>query len=207
MQMRAEIARIQKRLATTTVYVTHDQVEAMTLGGRIAVMRAGRLQQVGTPLDVYRRPANLFVAGFVGSPPMNLLPVRVADDGRTLEGAGFRMPVPRRFGAVLAGQAGRELIAGVRPERLTEANGEGDRSGGSVRLVAEVTLAEPLGSEVVVHAHGERDQLLIARLGADRIDRVPDIGSRIELALDPEAVHLFDAASEERIEEPVEAAA
>jgi multiple sugar transport system ATP-binding protein len=214
MQMRAEIARIQKRLATTTVYVTHDQVEAMTLGGRIAVMRAGRLQQVGTPLDVYRRPANLFVAGFVGSPPMNLLPVRVADDGRALEGAGFRMPVPRRFGAVLAGQAGRELIAGVRPERLTEANGEGgqggqgDRSGGgSVRLPAEVTLAEPLGSEVVVHAHGERDQLLIARLGADRIDRVPDIGSRIELALDPEAVHLFDAASEERIEEPVEAAA
>jgi multiple sugar transport system ATP-binding protein len=91
MQMRAEIARIQKRLATTTVYVTHDQVEAMTLGGRIAVMRAGRLQQVGTPLDVYRRPANLFVAGFVGSPPMNLLPVRVADDGRALEGAGFRM--------------------------------------------------------------------------------------------------------------------
>jgi multiple sugar transport system ATP-binding protein len=207
MQMRAEIARIQKRLATTTVYVTHDQVEAMTLGGRIAVMRTGRLQQVGTPLDVYRRPANLFVAGFVGSPPMNFLPVRVAGDGGALEGAGFRMPVPRGFRGVLAGQAGRALIAGVRPERLTEADGERDRSVAAVRLPAEVTLAEPLGSEVVVHAHGEGGQLLIARLGADRIDRVPAIGSRIELAVDPESIHLFDAAGEERIEEPVEAAA
>jgi multiple sugar transport system ATP-binding protein len=202
MQMRAEIARLQKRLATTSLYVTHDQVEAMTMGHRIAVMRDGRLQQVGAPLEVYQRPANLFVAGFVGSPPMNLLPVRVGGGGTVLAGAGFELPVPPRSRSALGGQDGRELVAGIRPEGVAEA-GRGSIGGSErgARIAAEVELAEPLGSEVVVHArHGE--QVLIAKLGADRVDRVPPIGSRIELELDLAALHLFDAATEARIELP-----
>jgi multiple sugar transport system ATP-binding protein len=194
MQMRAEIAQLQKRLATTALYVTHDQVEAMTMGQRIAVMRDGRLQQVGTPLEVYRRPANLFVAGFVGSPPMNLLPVRVGGGGTLLTGAGFELPVPRAARQALGGQDGRELVAGIRPEGLAEA--ASGTSGGS-RLRVEVALAEPLGSEVVVHArHGE--QTVIAKLGPES---VPALGSSIELALDPEALHLFDAASQARLDD------
>jgi multiple sugar transport system ATP-binding protein len=194
MQMRAEIARLQKRLATTALYVTHDQVEAMTMGQRIAVMKDGRLQQVGTPLEVYGRPANLFVAGFVGSPPMNLLPVRLGGGGTLLSGAGFELPVPRSARAALGGQDGRELVAGIRPEGLTEA---ASGSSGGARLRAEVELAEPLGSEVVVHArHG--GLILIAKLGPQR---VPELGARIELELDPEALHLFDAASQARLEQ------
>ena len=194
MQMRAEIARLQKRLATTALYVTHDQVEAMTMGQRIAVMKDGRLQQVGTPLEVYRRPANLFVAGFVGSPPMNLLPVRVGGDGTLLAGAGFELPVPRSARGGLGGQDGRELVAGIRPEGLAEA-GVGPSAG--ARLAAEVELAEPLGSEVVVHAR-RGEHVLIAKLGPHR---VPELGARIELELDPEALHLFDAASQARLDD------
>ncbi|HKI86522.1 MAG TPA: sn-glycerol-3-phosphate ABC transporter ATP-binding protein UgpC [Thermoanaerobaculia bacterium] len=193
MQMRAEIARLQNRLATTTVYVTHDQVEAMTMGSRIAVMRGGKLQQVGTPLDVYQHPANLFVAGFVGSPPMNFLPVKVGDRGTVLTGPDFELPVPSWARAELAGEDGRELIAGIRPERVSEAKGD---LGPNAVLAADVELAEPLGSEVVVHArHG--GELLIARLGPERI---PAIGERLELALDLAALHLFDAGSELRLE-------
>jgi len=196
MQMRSEIVRLQQRLGTTTIYVTHDQVEAMTMGSRIAVMRDGRLQQVGTPLEIYRRPANLFVAGFVGSPPMNLLPVRVGGAGAVLAGDGFELPVPESARALLAREPGRELVLGIRPERVSEAPVGGPRSTpGAGRLSAEVALAEPLGSEVVVHAqHGA--QTLIAKLGPERI---PAVGSRIDLELDMAALHLFDAASEERL--------
>ncbi len=198
MQMRSEIVRLQQRLGTTTVYVTHDQVEAMTMGSRIAVMRDGRLQQVGTPLEIYRRPANLFVAGFVGSPPMNLLPVRLGGEGSVLAGDGFELPVPEGARSVLGGQDGRRLVVGIRPERVSETGAGGSSASGAGRLSAEVALAEPLGSEVVVHArHGS--QTLIAKLGPERI---PAVGSRIELELDLTALHLFDAASEARLGEP-----
>jgi multiple sugar transport system ATP-binding protein len=93
-QMRAEISKLQKTLKTTTVYVTHDQIEAMTMGSRIAILRGGKLQQVGTPLEVYERPANLFVAGFIGTPPMNFLAATLADGGATVAASGFRLPVP-----------------------------------------------------------------------------------------------------------------
>ena len=94
-QMRAEISKLQKDLETTTVYVTHDQIEAMTMGDRIAVMSKGKLQQVGTPLEVYEQPANLFVASFIGTPPMNFIPATLADGGATVVASGFRLPVPR----------------------------------------------------------------------------------------------------------------
>src|SRR3954468_14313640 len=117
-QMRAEISKLQKRLQTTTVYVTHDQVEAMTMGHRIAVMNAGRLQQVGTPLEVYDRPTNLFVASFIGTPPMNFVPAVLQDGGATVAAAGFPLPVPEPLRAAAAKKDGRKVILGIRPENL-----------------------------------------------------------------------------------------
>jgi multiple sugar transport system ATP-binding protein len=193
MQMRAEIVKLQKRLATTTVYVTHDQVEAMTMGSRIAVMNHGRLQQVGSPLEVYRRPANLFVAGFVGSPPMNFLEVTVSGGGAALAAGDFELPVPEPLRPALAGDEGRRLVAGIRPESVAEA-GAGFRHGS--RLAAEVELSEPLGPEVVVHAR-RGAQRLIAKMGPRT---VPQPGSPIELELDLDALHLFDAATQARLD-------
>src|SRR5437868_6276919 len=105
-QMRAEISTLQKRLQTTTVYVTHDQVEAMTMGDRMAVMSKGELQQVGTPLEVYEQPANLFVASFIGTPPMNFVPATFTDGGATVTASGFKMTVPEPFRAAAAGRDG-----------------------------------------------------------------------------------------------------
>nr|MDP9120720.1 sn-glycerol-3-phosphate ABC transporter ATP-binding protein UgpC [Acidobacteriota bacterium] len=104
-QMRAEISKLQKSLRTTTVYVTHDQVEAMTMGHRIAVMRSGRLQQVGTPLEVYERPANLFVADFIGTPPMSFLPATLTDAATTLTGGGWKLPLPAALRTACAGRS------------------------------------------------------------------------------------------------------
>src|SRR4051812_1538568 len=118
-QMRAEIKKLQSRLKTTTVYVTHDQVEAMTMGTRIAVMKEGKIQQIGEPLEIYDRPANLFVAGFVGTPPMNLLSARVRrDTAETLDGAGFSLPVPSELRGSQALSPGTDVIVGIRPENL-----------------------------------------------------------------------------------------
>src|SRR3954451_25091768 len=101
--MRAEISTLQRRLRTTAVYVTHDQVEAMTMGDRIAVMSRGELQQVGTPLEVYDQPANLFVASFIGTPPMSFIPATLMDGGAAVAASGFKMPVPQDFRAAAAG--------------------------------------------------------------------------------------------------------
>jgi multiple sugar transport system ATP-binding protein len=200
-QMRAELARLQQKLATTTVYVTHDQVEAMTLGHRIAVLAPtagdGRpnLQQIGAPLEVYHRPRNAFVARFIGNPPMNLLEVRVAADGRQLEGPGFQGVAPARFAESLAARAGRSVLLGIRPEDVTEASA--DPAPGSVRAQGTVDIAETLGAEVIVHARvGERR--LVARFKAQRL---PRLGEPVGLELDFDAIHLFDAESELRLEE------
>src|SRR4051794_21209383 len=109
-QMRAEISKLQKTLKTTTVYVTHDQIEAMTMGNRIAIMRSGHLQQVGTPLEVYEQPANLFVASFIGTPPMNLVPATLADGGATVVASGLRLPVPPAYRAATNGRDGAKVV-------------------------------------------------------------------------------------------------
>jgi multiple sugar transport system ATP-binding protein len=151
-EMRAEIARIQRDLSATTIYVTHDQVEAMTLGDRVAVMRDGYLQQVGTPKELYERPVNLFVAEFIGSPAMNLVgaDLRRSDGGLVAEFGDQRLAVGD---AVLAARPalvrfeGRRLILGIRPEDIEDASlaGDGDRLG------AVVDIREDMGSEVFVH--------------------------------------------------------
>ena len=178
-QMRAEITKLQQRLGTTCVYVTHDQIEAMTMGHRISVMKEGRIQQVGTPLEVYDRPANVFVAQFIGTPPMNFFDATVKGD--RLEGASFSIPAPRGL------REGQKLRVGIRPEHLTR---------GDFPVRAVVELVEPVGHEAVVHARAGED-LLVATFD---VHDTPRVGETVELHLQPGKLHLFDAETEKRVE-------
>jgi multiple sugar transport system ATP-binding protein len=192
-QMRAEISRLQQRLKTTTVYVTHDQVEAMTMGHRIAVLKDGKLQQVGTPLEVYERPENLFVANFIGTPPMNFFTAEVADGGARLVAGAFALPVPDALRALAAKHAGRKVAVGVRPENLVEV-GKPTR-GATAPITLEVEIVEPLGHEVVLHGRAGEDRFT-AKLDPTR---VPRQGEKVEIAVEIEALHLFDPESEKRL--------
>ncbi len=198
-QMRAEISKLQKTLKTTTVYVTHDQIEAMTMGSRIAVMRSGKLQQVGTPLEVYERPANLFVASFIGTPPMNFFPATLADGGATVVASGFRLPVPEALRTVTAGNDrgdGRKVVLGIRPENIRETAREG--SGQTLTplpITARVEFVEPLGHEVIVHGR-VGDDLIVAKTDPHRS---PEIGADVPLVIEVGAIHLFDAGTEQRL--------
>jgi multiple sugar transport system ATP-binding protein len=206
-QMRAEIRALQRKLGVTTLYVTHDQTEAMTMGDRVAVMRKGVLQQVASPHEVFRSPVNLFVAGFIGSPAMNLLDARVSDGG-VLVGA-YRLPV--LAAGALAQDDGRPLALGVRPEDV--------RFGVDDGLAAHVVHVEDLGAEVIVHLEAEAAPVvtddireivadtddvslqvlasdaqaqharIVARLDADADARV---GDRVALHFDVRKLHLFD---------------
>jgi multiple sugar transport system ATP-binding protein len=160
-QMRAEIARIQHDLGVTTIYVTHDQIEAMTMGDRVAVIRKGMLQQVDTPETLYEHPVNVFVAGFIGSPAMNLVEARLVPEGGgspgtsglAVEVAGARLPVPAAVLAArpaLAGFEGRPVVLGIRPEDMEDAALVADAPAGR-RLEVTVELREALGSDIVIH--------------------------------------------------------
>src|SRR3954454_6447280 len=151
-QMRTEVARIQRRLETTMVYVTHDQTEAMTLGDRVAVMRAGIIQQVASPGTLYEDPVNLFVAGFIGSPSMNFVPGRI--EGETLKLPFGDAPIPQKIRAGLqsakGGGGAREVIAGIRPEHFEDANVEGDVPD-RLKFRTRVDVVESMGSELYVY--------------------------------------------------------
>jgi multiple sugar transport system ATP-binding protein len=182
-QMRAEIQRLQRRLAVTTVYVTHDQVEAMTMGDRIAVMRDGSLQQCDTPERVYSRPANVFVAGFIGSPAMNMVEAEIAADGDDLWASfgDHRLPVRAEQ---LRAYAGRRVIVGIRPEDLEDAElAAGDP------LVTVCTLRESLGAEVLAHFSVGTGLDLVARLNAQSGARE---GEPLRLVVDTRRLHFFD---------------
>jgi multiple sugar transport system ATP-binding protein len=176
-QMRAEITRLQQRLGTTCVYVTHDQIEAMTMGHRITVMKEGRIQQVGTPLEVYDRPANVFVAQFIGTPPMNFFDAVV--DGDRLNATGFSLPLPRPV------PNGR-VRAGIRPEHLAR---------GHAAIPVLVELVEPVGHEAVVHTRAGEN----AFVATYDVHSMPRTGETIELRPDVEKLHLFDAETGVRI--------
>ena len=218
-QMRAELARLHERLGTTTVYVTHDQVEAMTLGNRVAVMNDGVLQQVDTPQALFSRPANLFVAAFIGSPPMNLVEATVAHGEVSF--AGFRFPLPADAGLDVA--EGSTAIVGIRPSDLEDADVWKDDSLPSIEVVADVT--EELGSEInvlfPVDAPRVTAELAVAAVSAEtededlvplgdregravfcaRVDARSAVrpGQRVRLTCDPSRFHYFDPATGEAI--------
>src|SRR5579872_2355968 len=192
-QMRREIARLHRQLEATMVYVTHDQVEAMTLGNRIVVMRGGLVQQVGAPLELYERPDNAFVATFIGSPPMNLVPSRLTRDGGlrvVADDGAFSVPAPGEWGALLDGGAERRIVFGVRPEHLRIESSE-TTSGISARL----DLVEPMGAELYLSLRaGQHD--LMARVPPQPL---PPLGSEIVLGVDGAHVHCFDVDSSARL--------
>ena len=191
-QMRAEIKKLQRRLGTTTVYVTHDQIEAMTMGSRIAVLRDGRIQQVGEPLEIYERPRNLFVANFIGTPPMNLVRATLESEERAAT-SGFTLPLPHAIRPALTQKRGLGVVLGIRPENIVDAR-EAHR-GPTATLPLEVEFVELLGDEVIVHGRvGE--ELLLCKLGPDR---VPEVGSRVEVVVEVEKMHVFDAETELRL--------
>ncbi len=185
--MRSEIKALHQRLRTTTIYVTHDQVEAMTMADRIVVLRDGRIEQIGTPLELYDSPANVFVAEFIGSPAMNMLPARLSTDGNrraaVIDG-GTKIELPPQ----LAGADGQSILVGIRPEHLSvgqSANG----------LTGKVALVEPTGAQVQIIADvGGRS---VTALLNERV--LPAVGSDIALAPKVDAIHAFDAASGQRL--------
>ena len=149
-QMRTEVSRLQQRLGTTTIYVTHDQTEALTLGDRVAVMRSGVLQQVGAPMELYNAPVNLFVAGFIGSPAMNFMPATVR--GRHGEAAlRRRAPAAASCTSRVKGADGRQLIAGIRPEHFEDAKLMGEARDRGSTFRANIDVLESLGSELYAH--------------------------------------------------------
>ena len=166
-QMRTEVSRIQQRLETTTVYVTHDQVEAMTLGDRVAVMRGGIIQQVDSPKNLYEKPSNLFVAGFIGSPSMNFLPARLEDGMIKLPFGDMPLPDELR-GSIKGDGKARDVIAGVRPEHFEDADVEPDRKG--LRFTAPVSVVESMGAELYAYfdvEHGAVESSDLLELAAD----------------------------------------
>jgi ABC-type sugar transport system ATPase subunit len=181
-QMRTEIKRLRERVATTAIYVTHDQIEAMTLADRIVILNGGRIEQVGTPEEVYDTPASVFVAGFIGAPPMNLLPARREGDMLAIAGAAA-LPMP-------CGAAGDGLLAGIRPEHLVPA----EAPGAVTLLQATATLVEPVGSDTLV-SFDVAGTSAIARLPPRLVRRA---GERIALGVLPANVHVFDAGTGRR---------
>jgi multiple sugar transport system ATP-binding protein len=207
-QTRAEVSRLQDRLGTTMVYVTHDQTEALTLGDRVAVMRAGILQQVDTPKELYDNPVNLFVAGFIGSPAMNFFPASVENDRVRFALGEFDLPQERR------GVASGDVLLGIRPEDFEDASLIGDKPG--FNFEAEVSLVESLGSDLFVHitygGEGAQSEHL-AELAADagggdlptleeneavlRLEPASSVqaGGRSRFWMDTNKVHLFETQS------------
>jgi sn-glycerol 3-phosphate transport system ATP-binding protein len=189
-QMRSELQALHQRLKTTTLYVTHDQVEAMTLAHRMLVMNAGRTEQIGAPLEVYTRPASTFVAGFIGSPPMNLIPGRVTDNGRALASDGdvhVRLPEPR------PSVDGRQVLLGVRPEHLETCDV------GAASMQPDIDFIELLGSDSLVYGHlgaDKRGARVAARLHTSVVARA----GRLPLHFAAEHMHLFDPETGRRIE-------
>src|SRR6266851_2195860 len=189
-QMRLEIKRLQRELAVTSIYVTHDQVEAMTLAHRMVVMNAGRADQIGTPMDVYDQPASVFVAGFIGSPSMNFLAGKVAGDGRSIDLAGTgatRVTLP--LGRATSAAAGTPVALGIRPEHLHPA------ADGSLEF--EIELAEPLGADTLLHGRfGEARELITVRQGGHVLAKP---GEKRRFSIGATRLHLFDSQTGKRI--------
>lgn len=194
-QMRREIARLHRELRATMIYVTHDQVEAMTLGDRIVVLRDGRVQQVDVPSVLYNKPQNVFVAGFIGSPAMNIISGEISGSANTLmfrKGNTVQMPVPTVWQSALASRVGQSVMLGIRPEHLALAAGDTAQA----HLAVRVDLIEHLGNEAILHGSDEGLEIT-ARLGPVGL---PEAGTRASFVAQSEHVHFFDAATQLRVE-------
>ncbi len=190
-QMRLEIKRLQRELGVTSIYVTHDQVEAMTLADRLIVMNAGVADQIGTPMNVYDRPASVFVAGFIGSPAMNFLAARIGADRKSVEltGTGDVRPIVLPLSQVTTAVPGTAVSLGVRPEHLHPAD-DGP-------LQFEVELAEPLGADTLLHGRfGANREVVTVRQGGHVLAA---LGDKRHFKVDPAHLHLFDAQTGRRL--------
>jgi multiple sugar transport system ATP-binding protein len=212
-QMRTEVSRLQQRLGTTTIYVTHDQTEALTLGDRVAVMRSGVLQQVGQPMELYNQPVNLFVAGFIGSPAMNFMPASV--DGDTVKLPFGDVRLPSELHDRVRDAHGRQLIAGIRPEHFEDAKLTGEARDKGSTFKANIEVLESLGSELYAHFSVTSDEAIesaeLRELAQDagggeipmeggegrivaRLDPASEVkqGQEVELWVDASRLQLFD---------------
>ncbi|MBK9128859.1 MAG: ATP-binding cassette domain-containing protein [Phycisphaerales bacterium] len=190
--MRAELKSIHRRVQTTTIYVTHDQEEAMTLGDRVVVMKDGIIHQVASPYDVYERPVNRFVASFVGTPPMNFLEGNLVREGAQLifDEGDNRLPVAARHRAVLERLVGQPIVCGIRPEMLRPAGG-----GEAATLRVKVNVVEPLGDRTDIYCGTARHAQLICRVdGQTRVDE----GAAVSMQVDMERVHFFAPGTDGR---------
>jgi multiple sugar transport system ATP-binding protein len=189
-KMRVDIAALQRRLGVTMLYVTHDQVEAMTMGERVAVLRDGRLQQCGPPRELYNRPANLFVAGFIGSPAMNLCPARLNGDG-VAELSGIRLPIPREVVSAAGERGLREVVVGLRPESL--------ELGGSDGIRAEVEVVEELGADAYAFCVARVDGTETKLIARTDWRQPPERGETVVLSARHGEAHVFDPETGERL--------
>jgi multiple sugar transport system ATP-binding protein len=190
-QMRVELKRLHERLETTAIYVTHDQVEAMTLGSRVVVMKDGWVQQVGEPMEIYSRPQNRFVAGFIGSPAMNFIPTRLTESngGLYAEASGLKLKVPADRVARLGAYKGQTVTLGIRPEDL-RVGSSADSS--DLAFDAVVDVVEPLGSEILLDVT-VAGQSVVARVEPSVKARTHE---KVRMAFVPERIHFFDAKTE-----------
>jgi multiple sugar transport system ATP-binding protein len=192
--MRTELSKLHQRLQTTAIYVTHDQVEAMTMGDRIVVMKDGIVQQVAAPQELYDRPANIFVAGFIGSPTMNFLKGTVSSDATTFETPTFKLNLPASLQAAAKPYGGKQMVLGIRPEDV-EADPAYVESHPGARIPSVIDVVEPLGSEIYLYlTSGENS--ITARLEPGLKFRA---GDNLALALNTEKVHLFDPETEKAV--------
>ncbi len=191
--MRREIARVHQMSKATGMYVTHDQIEAMTLADQIVVLKDGVVQQVGSPVDIYEKPANRFVAGFFGTPSMNFLAADLAQTGErhAARGPGFEIPLPMSPSLRPAQSAINRIVLGIRPEKISLQKNRGD----DVSLSGEVAMREVLGAEVVLHLESKAGPLTVR---ADA-NAAPRLGDTVHVWLDPASVHVFDGTSEVRL--------
>ena len=196
-QMRAEIAKLHNQLQSTMIYVTHDQVEAMTMGDRIVVMNKGEIQQVDEPLEIYRHPKNKFVAGFIGSPPMNMIAGTIAGEAGSLlyrdNGGHITLEIPSEMHGPLTEYIGKQVVIGIRPEDLAENSGQHAVSGRSIE--APVEVVEPMGSEINIYIN-IGGQMATARIKADA---TPVENKNHILDVNMHNVHFFDPATEATI--------
>ena len=193
-QMRTEIKKLHQQVQTTIVYVTHDQIEAMTLADRIVIMRDGHIQQIGTPLDVYQNPVNLFVAGFIGSPAMNLVPGRIAagEGGLVCDiGGDVRVPLPN--GGSDAIRDGRNVVMGIRPDDLVLVDADGGAHGWQTE--SRISVVEPMGPESILFLDLGGHEMV----GKAEGRTVPEAGATANMALNLDHLHLFDPETEQAI--------